>query len=425
MHLSADYWIDNLDHPDEVLMAPEKIAALNGDSLANDPNLVELASYPEQVSHEVVERAIRSISKPYHADLFYRDGGKVSAADYEGYTGNLNLDGLQDEVSVRYALVLERADMRTWPTRDVVFKSRETRDLDRFQENGLFPAEVVVVLHESEDGLWCFVQSYNYGAWVLKNKVVTGPREEVIRYRDKPDFMVVTGSKVTTNLNPRVPAVSELQLDMGVRLPLAELANRSNNGSDRLSETSYAVQVPVRGKNGKLEFETATIARSQDVHLGYLPYTRKNIILQAFKFLGEPYGWGHSFNARDCTGLVSEVYKTMGIYLPRNSRQQCHSPIGDNTSFSPEATAEEKLSAVAKADVGDLLYSTDHVMVYLGTEDTGPFVIHDVSGSGWVDAEGEHHKGTVNGVSVTPLLPTRAEQQHIYFEQMYAIKQIR
>ncbi len=158
------------------------------------------------------------------------------------------------------------------------------------------------------------------------------------------------------------------------------------------------------------------IARSQDVRAGYLPYTRKNIIEQAFKFLGECYGWGHSYNARDCTGLVLEVYKTVGIALPRNSEQQGHSPIGENIRFSPEATADEKLQAVAAADAGDLLYSTDHVMLYLGTVDGQPYVIHDLSGSGWVDEDGKHQEGALNGVSVTPLTP---------FEQLYAIKKIR
>jgi len=297
MHLSADYWIDKTGGSDDVLKKQEEIKAFNRFAFANDPNMVDLTAYPALQTGNEISKLIQSISKPHEQDLFYRDGGKI-----------------------------ERTDMRTWPTEDIVFKSRETFDLDRFQENGLFPAAAVAILHESEDG--------------------------------------------------------------------------------------------------ELNFRTALIARSQDVHLGYLPYTRRSIIQQAFKFLGERYGWGHSYNARDCTGLVSEVYRTVGILLPRNSIQQGSSPIGDNIRFSPDDTAEEKLQALASADVGNLLYSTGHVMLYLGTMDGQPYVIHDLSGSGGVDEDGKYEEGALDGVSVTPLSPEHVSQEFTYLEKMYAIKKI-
>ena len=425
MHLSADYWVNRAEACEKVLKDRDEIDAFNSFAFANDPNLVDLASYPEQLTGEEVVGIIRSISKPYDKDLFYRYGRKLKNADYERYTADLNLISLPDVVPIRFGMVLQRADMRTWPTADVVFKSQETFDLDRFQENGLFPANVVAILHESKDGLWYFVQSFNYAAWVQKDKIVIGSRPKIVAYKNAARFLVVTGSKVTTNFNPHAPAISELQLDMGVRLSLANPDALSDDIDGQSPTASYAVQLPVRNENGTLDFRTALIARSQDVHPGYLPYTRRNIIQQAFKFLGERYGWGHSYNARDCTGLVSEVYKTVGIYLPRNSTQQGNSPIGENIRFSSDDTAEEKLRALASADVGDLIYSTGHVMLYLGTVDNQPYVIHDSSGSGWTDADGNFHEGVLNGVSVTPLSPMHISQEFTYLEKMYSIKKIR
>jgi len=425
MFLSADYWVGKTDRPDEILISPEEIEAFNRNAFANDPNMVDLADYPTERPGIEVANIIQSISKPYKQDLYYRDGGEVGDADYRRYTDSLNLSALPDIVPIRFGMILQRADMRTWPTEDIVFKSQETFDLDRFQENGLFPADVVAVLHESHNGMWVFVQSYNYAAWVRKKKVVIGQRSEILQHRDSKDFLVVTGSKVTTNFNPHAPYISELQLDMGIRLPLANPADMTRDIDGQDPASSFAVQLPVNDGNGNLAFRTALIARSQDVRQGYLPYTHKSIIEQAFKFLGERYGWGHSYNARDCTGLVVEVYKTVGIALPRNSDQQGHSPIGENIRFSPEATAEEKLQSVAAGDAGDLLYSTGHVMLYLGTADDQPYVIHDLSGSGWVDEDGKHQEGVLNGVSVTPLTPMLTSPDATYFEQLYAIKKIR
>lgn len=425
MHLSADYWVNKATASDKILKNQDEIDAFNNFAFANDPNLVDLASYPEQLSGEEVANIIQSISKPYDKDLFYRDGGKLTDTDYERYSAKLNLNDLQDVVPIRFGMVLQRADMRTWPTEDVVFKSQETFDLDRFQENGLFPANAVAILHESKDGLWYFVQSFNYAAWVQKDKIVIGSRPKIVEYENAERFLVVTGSKVTTNFNPHAPAISELQLDMGVRLSLADPDTLSHDVDGQNPYSSYAVQLPVSNENGELDFRTALIARSQDVHLGYLPYTRRNIIRQAFKFLGERYGWGHSYNARDCTGLVSEVYKTVGIFLPRNSAQQSNSPIGENIRFSPNDPAKEKLQVLASADVGDLLYSTGHVMLYLGTVDDQPYVIHDLSGSGWTDEDGNYQEGVFNGVSVTPLSPMHMSQEFTYLDMMYTIKKIR
>ncbi len=60
---------------------------------------------------------------------------------------------------------------------------------------------------------------------------------------------------------------------MGVRLPYI----------GRL-RTFVQVQIPKRDNKGELLLRTALIKRS-DVHQGYLVYTQRTIITQAFKFL--------------------------------------------------------------------------------------------------------------------------------------------
>lgn len=425
MYLKVDFWIDRTERVDERLADSTGIARIVGDAFSNDSNMVDLAAYPESLSGADVATLIQTISKAYDQELFYRDGGMLDVGDYDRYSENLNLDGLPDLVNVRFGMVLRRADMRTWPTSDVVFKTQETFDLDRFQENGLFPADVVAVLHESADGQWYFVQSYNYAAWVPKDKVVVGERLKILQYRDAENFLIVSGGKVTTNFNPNFTAISELQLDMGVRLPLLDPDDIERNIDGQNSQSSYPVLLPTRGEHGELKFRTALIGRNQDVSIGYLPYTRKNILHQSFKFLGERYGWGHAYNARDCSGLVMEVYKTFGILLPRNSGQQRDSPIGDNVIFCDNDNALQKLKALEACDVGDLLYSPGHVMLYLGNVDGEPYVIHSLFGAGWTEADGNFQAGVLNGVSVTPLTQIYVTPEETYFDQLTGIKRIR
>ena len=426
MHLSVDFWIDRADDPDELLSDEAAIAACARNAFDTDPHLVDLARYPRTMSKAEVMALMRGVSKPSAEDLWYRDSDEpVTEHDYDRYTASLDLTRLPDTIEVRFGMVVERTAMRTWPTDDVVYKSRETIDLDRFQENGLFPSDAVVVLHDSADGKWCFAQSYNYAAWVRKDKVAIGDREQVLAYRQADPFLVIAGNRAHTNFTPETPAVSEVRLEMGARLPLIDAEDVDHDVDGQNPASSYIVRLPVRSDKGELEFRHALIARNQDVHVGYMPYTRCNVLHQAFKFLGERYGWGHSYNARDCTGLVLEVFKTFGFVLPRNSKQQGHSAIGENVRFSIDAPAEEKLAALAGADVGDLLYSTGHVMLYLGCIDDEYYVIHDLTGSGWTDDEGNFREGAMNSVSVTPLRKIHASPEATYFDQLYAIKRLR
>lgn len=419
MHDSVNFWIRRTAQPDELLADAARIRALCEDTCGRDPHVVELATFPERLSAQDINDRVRAMSKPYSEPLYHRDRGELlGAADYARYEKNLNLANLPDTTPVRFALVVRRADMRTWPTTDVVYKTPETIELDRFQENGLFPGDVLAVLHESGDGMWYFVQSYNYGAWVQQDRVVIGDRDEILRYRDATPFVVVTGGKVMTAQDHDAGSAAGLQLDMGVRLPLLNAAAAGR-------EAGFEVRLPVRGAAGQLDFRSATIAGDQDVRIGYLPYTRANILRQIFKFLGERYGWGHSFNARDCTGLVIEVYRCFGIVMPRNSGQQGHSPIGSTVRFAADASAQEKLQALARAEAGDLVYSSGHVMMYVGSIDGEPYVIHDMSGSGFPREGGEAPRGIPRGVAVTSLTEVRAAPDVRYFEQVYAIRRLR
>ena len=403
---TAEFWIGQASHPDEILLAPQDIEAFNRENLDSDPHLVELGTYPDRISGAAVLALIQSASKPPAVPYHYEDGKAVTPADYERYTRRMALGAIGDDVDVRFALVTRRSNMRTWPTARTVFSSNGNPELDRFQENGLFPADAVAVLHDSADGDWCFVQSYNYAAWTPRDQLAFGERESVFGYRDAECFRVVIASRTTMKAGD-----DELQLDMGVRLPAAD--------------DTGPVRLPVRDEEGRLGFVSAALPTGDHVRSGYLPYTRANILRQAFKFLGEHYGWGHSLNARDCTGLVLEVFKSMGILLPRNSWQQGHGELGRNVRFTEHTPQDEKIRAVLAAEPGDLIYSTGHVMIYLGALDGKPYVIHDTAGAGQLDELGRFNDREYTGVSVSPLVSLHNSPHTTYLDETYAIKQIR
>lgn len=423
--LTPKYWIERAQDGASQLLSGPGIARLNEQSFATSDTLVVLDDYPGELGAEQLLTLVEKISRRATSDRFYAGGALLTDADYARYEAYLNLDAIRESNPVRFGLVVRRSDMRTYPTSDRIFKTEAHSDLDRFQESALFPADAVAILHTSADGEWLLVQSYNYLAWVQSTAIAVGNREMIFEYKERPDFVVMTGNKVITTYNPHVPEISELQLDMGIRLPLARAEDVSNNLHGQNPYASYVVELPVRNAAGELRLEPALIARSADVSTGYLPYTRENLISQSFKFLGERYGWGHSYNARDCSGFVAEIYKSFGVFLPRNSGDQSSSAIGRNSRFDGDEQTSSKLEELRSLDIGSLIFIPGHVMMYIGEVDGEPYVIHDVAGLNYTSAAGEFYSGVLSGVSVTPLLPLGFSEDKSYVDSIKNIKEIK
>jgi hypothetical protein len=258
---------------------------------------------------------------------------------------------------------------------------------------------------------------------VEKRFVAEGAKDVVLGYAGKAAYRVITGAKVETVFTPVQPQLSELQLDMGVRVPLADVpADAPVNGQHPY--TSHVLELPIRDADGKLQFAPALLQKNTDTAGGYLPLTRANIIRQAFKFLGERYGWGHDYNGRDCSGFVSEVYASMGVLLPRNTGDQAASPALDRIGFGAD-DHDARVAAVARLQVGDLVYIPGHVLLVIGRIDGVPYVIHDIQGGSYLGADGQLHPMHLNAVSVTPLTPLMFDSAQSYIDRITSIVRIR
>ncbi|HNP34736.1 MAG TPA: NlpC/P60 family protein [Woeseiaceae bacterium] len=421
--MTANFWVEQSGVGTEALLSPGEIRLLNQRSFASGDALVDLAGFPRVLNREALTGMLRSISSRRQAALFYRDGEEVTESDFARYDANLNLAAIAAKNPVRFGLVVQRAAMRTYPTHDTVYQRGMYPDLDRFQENGLFPADAVAVLHASSDGEWLLVQSYNYLAWVQNSAVAIGSHDDVLQYPDRQNFIVVTGDKVDCELFTAPATRRTLQLDMGVRLPLAAAGEFESSADWPHAAAQRIVVLPRRESGGTLYFGAALLPEDADVSPGYLPYSRRNLLAQSFKFLGEQYGWGHSLNARDCSGFIAEVYKSFGIFLPRNSDQQSRAEIGTSYSFSESDPIEAKAASLESLAPGDLIYTPGHVMMYVGDLDGEPYVIHDTAGLHYNTAS-DAQPARAFGVTVTPLKPLRASDDRTYVESISTIKKI-
>ncbi|MCR4906517.1 MAG: SH3 domain-containing protein [Clostridiales bacterium] len=334
---------------DEILLTSEEIAAYNRRIIEECPTVVDIAAVPESMEGKNVQGMLL-IDLPA-VELFNDDGEHFS---WDPVRANASTETVPDTVVPQRAVVTARCDMKSLPTSSGLFEGKD-RYYSKIQLTELIVGMPVWVLHESADGAFLFVQSYYYIGWIPSNAVALCDAEDYERFAKPEDPVVV--------LRHAVPC-GETALDMGVALPFrAE------------TETGWTVSLPTRDEDGRLALADFELKKDEAVH-GYLPYTMRNTYTQAFACLGIPYGWGGTDGGLDCSGFVCAVFRTFGIYLPRDTRdQKDHAGIA-HTGMTEEET--ERLLKESRFPV--CLYSPGHVMLYLGEVDGTPTVIHAPQG---------------------------------------------
>jgi hypothetical protein len=422
--LDPAFWIRQAPDADKLILDAQTIAARNANLLRVDPTMHDLHELPGAIDRAQVLKWIGEVSKRPARALYDEAGRPVPATALDAQMAALALDKVPETQNTRFGLVVRRAALRSFPTNLRVFSHAGDTDIDRFQETAEFPGTPVAIVHASADGRWLFVVSPRYAAWVERDAVAEGTREQVLGYADKAPYRVITGAVERTVYTREQPAVSQLALDMGVRVPLAQGLAPDQPVNGQHAYSSYALELPVRQADGSLAFSPALLQKNTDTAADYLPLTRANLIRQAFKFLGERYGWGHAYDARDCSGFVSDVYRSLGVQMPRNTSAQAVSPGLDHTAFTEKDGRDVRERAVEQLQVGDLIYIPGHVMMMLGRIDGEPYVIHDTQGLSYRDG-GAMRRVKLNEVSVTPLRPLMFNDKQSYIDRMTSIVRIR
>jgi hypothetical protein len=423
--LTPDFWIARDSNASKIVLDRRAIAAQNARLLHADPSVHDLDAMPPTLAAAEVRTWIEKLSGYPDEDMFDGEGHKLERSRFEALIDAAALADIPPSQPTRYGLVVQRADLRSFPAALRGYDSADDHDIDRFQETALFPGTPVVIAHESRDRNWWFVVSPLYAAWVEKRFIALGEKDAVLAYTHKMPYLVVTGATAKTVFTPERPEVSQLQLDMGVRVPVLADWPASQPVNGQHPYTAHVIELPVRGADGALGFTPALLPRTADTADDYLPLSRANLLRQGFKFLGERYGWGHSYNARDCSGFVSDVYRSFNVQLPRNTRDQAVTPALDHITFTAADDHEHRLAVLRGLEVGDLVYIPGHVMMVIGHEDGMPYVIHDTTGISYRNSSGTVNRVVLNGVSVTPLTPLLFNRQQPFVDHITSILRVR
>jgi cell wall-associated NlpC family hydrolase len=393
----AEVWAARCPDADRVLLDAAGVAAFNRRLLAVDASVRDLAALPETLAAADVAALVRGCSQlPEHP--LSRGGGSldapdaaVSPADRGRWVAALSLESIPARVMPRFALVTRRAALRRFPTAERVRRPGGPADIDLFQESAFFPGTPVAAVHATADDRWTFVVGTTYAAWIETSALAFTARDTALDFARRCT-LVVTAARATAV--PLAAGAADVVLDMGTVLPAghAAAADHPAGSPDR------SVELPVRSDAGMLALVAARVEPAGALSAGPLPASRGQLLRQAFRFLGEPYGWGHDHGARDCSGFVCEVYRSLGLLLPRNTRDQAVSPALDRTAIGVDWPRSRRLAALSRLRPGDLVYVPRHVMMIVGHDAAGPWVIHDTHAGRLADEAEPAH-----GVVVAPL----------------------
>ena len=388
--LKADFWLAKLSSPRQVVLEPAGIVAFNRAIVQALPQVVEdLDGFPLAVDRASLRQWLAAERLPRGQER-YSDGTLLTAGFYDQLERNLNLQAIRDANPVSWGFVVRRSDLRTFPTDAAASEDDESDDFDLFQETAVNIAEPLAVLHRSADGKWLYVQLVNYRGWLRADDVALAADRQNWQARRELPFVVITGTKVAPRDAVMGKPVADWRAGMGAKLPFFGM-----------EKEGYQIEIPRRDAQGGVIWQKAWIHGKADVSVGYLPYTRANILRQAFKMLGEHYGWGGLNEGRDCSSFIMDIYNVFGIRAPRNADQQEAVP-GRRIVLRGIGDVASRYALLTQASPGATLHMRNHVMLYLGEHNGKHYAIHSLGSYG--DASRPRSDGSLPRIGVMQIV---------------------
>ena len=366
---TADYWVGKNKSGEAVFVSTNDLDMLNLQIMQKSANtIVDLAKYPDKVYTQWIKNKITAtltIGGYQNAEVpkLFKGGAALTEFSYNHAKQNCGLEEVPAASEVRYALTVNRTNLRLLPEVDGWFTDKDDKHYDQLQATVLDPCEPLAVLIDSKDKQFVLVDSRYYTGWVKTSEIAFTEKQTWLKYVDPQNYLTVIASRKT------IPQ-GKAYYQMGGKVLL-----RAN---DLQKDGSWAISIPTLDANGTIIEQGYNIPNDKGVVKGALACSENNLIRQAFRFLGEDYGWGGMDKGVDCSAFVQDVYRSVGIELPRDTSRQekvmTHSISVKNMNHA------QRLEIIKKAKPGALLFLPGHVMMYLGNDANGePLAIHALS----------------------------------------------
>ena len=154
---------------------------------------------------------------------------------------------------------------------------------------------------------WYLIQTdYDYVGWINKTSILITDTNGIENWENKINYRV---SKLYASV---------FSLPYETSQPVSDIILNNMMIGKRKSNDWITVTLP-DGRSGFVKeknLKSLTNKKVQNIK-------KEEILFEAYRMTGVPYLWGgNSSKANDCSGFTQTVFKTLGIQLPRDARQQ-------------------------------------------------------------------------------------------------------
>ncbi len=292
----------------------------------------------------------------------------------------------------RRAITVRRCDLRALPTHRPLFsdprKAGQGFPFDNLQHAAIAANTPVHVTHRTEDGTWIFIETSLVYGWIPVTDVAWVD-DEFVRAFETGRYLALTRDGVAVFESS---GIYRFSAGIGTLLPVI------GTGSG-----GYQVLLAVADKSRQALLTEARIPNDKG-EVFPLPLTPGSLASLADRMMGQPYGWGESFEDRDCSATVRDLFASFGLWLPRNSSKQARVGRVIPLSDLEPRQREERLLAEGIPFL-TLVRLPGHIMLYIGEHEGRAAVLHTLWGVRTRTLFGEEGRWIVGKTVITTLEP--------------------
>ncbi len=399
--LSLEYWLEyhrTRGDLDTELLNPSAIDAQNAAlAFGADDDLPfardALATTP---SHELMLREVQErlgyLRERLESGNYVDAEGQRFDAEFITRFASPSAIALAPELRVTTAPLA----LRCGPTSEPFYSSPPNLAFDRNACSTIERQEPIQVL--ARMGEMLLVRSRYAFGWIAANAALSPPvpEDEIAVWTHAPR------ARSRAPMTLRAEDGAAIDIDPNLLLPIDStspdrLHFASNQGFHRSTALSPDQSEPVRR-----------------------PLTWRSFLTEAFRHLGQPYGWGGHDGGLDCSEFVMDTLATFGIEMPRHSSRQATAGtfVIDVPSETNDADRLRLLDAAARRGIV-LLHFPGHIMMWLGRTPNGePRVLHSFAEYLEPCAEGGESLLRVNRVTVSNLELGRGTSRRAFIERL-------
>lgn len=314
----------------------------------------------------------------------------------------------------RRAITVTNTNMRVLPTHRPAFysfkRAGEGFPFDYMQNSLVLAGTPLYATHTSADRAWILVESRFAFGWVPAGDIAWVDNAFVA------SFQTGTYGAVTRD------GVSILDSDgqycfsghIGTLLPVLPKGE---------TDDGFVFIIPTKDEYGNAVAHLARV-NAKAAASAPVPATPANFAKLANTMLGLQYGWGGLYENRDCSATTMDLMAAFGILLPRNSSKQIE--VGRVVSLEGMDRDEKKRIILEKGvPFLTLVRKSGHIMLYVGSRDGEPLVLHSTWGVK-TEQDGAYGRKVIGSTVITTLEPgleldNLARPEGILLETVYAI----